>query len=507
MLERQYFEHPRCHILRRNHGNTGPVAGPPSSVPQTGEAVSEQGTGFMSDEKKAIPKRSVSALMLLGIMYTYTTSGAYAIEETVLGGGPLLTLVAVTLIPILMAVPTAAVVAELAASVPSNAAYLMWINISFHRVVYFTMVILSLLLMFIDNALYPVLFSDYVCAAVTCTTVTNRALRAGMLFLTYVLNILGIQAVGMTSIMLTVITIIPFLVMFTMFLANNAFYLNWPAISYVPSTIDWPTFITTASWNLCGLEQAASVSEEVKAPDRTIVRALFPLLGLAFLTYIPPILTGASVKKGPPLLSEWTTGYWSVVAEKIGGSPLQVFLVIGSGFSAFGLMLSSLCTTTQTIAGVAFTEVFPGPVNRILYRRNERFGTYHWTTTINALITGLFSVFFDFGPLVKTDQVLYGIRVVLIFLSFFIIRYRYPHLSRPFRLPLEGYKLGVLLIPTLLFVALTVVATMEDVQTVIINISVVAGTILLSFIYCYLIRKGEFYGRVVTEAVDEREDD
>ncbi|ESL09164.1 amino acid permease/transporter [Trypanosoma rangeli SC58] len=325
-----------------------------------------------------------------------------------------------------------------------------------------------------------------------------------MLFLTYILNVVGIQAVGTASVVLTVITIIPFLVMFTMYLVNDTFYLNWPAISFVPSEIDWPTFVSTASWNLCGLEQAAAVSEEIKAPHRTIIRALVPLLGLAYFTYIPPILTGASVKKGPPDLSEWTTGYWSIVAAEIGGVPLQVFLVVGSGFSAFALMLSSLCTTTQTIAGIAYTEVFPGPVNRILYARNERFGTFHWTITINALITGIFSVFFDFGPLVKTDQVLYGIRVVMIFLAFFIMRHRYPQLTRPFRVPLEGYKLGVLLFPTVLFVALTVVAATEDLQTIIVNLSVIAGTILLSCIYCFFIRKGEFYGRVVTETVEER---
>ncbi|EAN94753.1 putative amino acid permease/transporter [Trypanosoma cruzi] len=503
MSERQYFEHPRWHLLRRNNAAVG---GTTSDVP-TGNLPSEQGTGVSDDEKKNVPKRTLSSLMLLGIMYTYTTSGAYAIEETVMGGGPLLTLVVITLIPVLMAMPTALVVAELATAIPSNAGFLMWVSVSFHRVLYFSMVIQSLLLIFIDNALYPVLFSEYVCTTISCTTVANRGFRAGMLFVTYILNLTGVRAVGMVSVMLTVATIVPFVLMFSMHLFKNNFYLNWPAISFIPANIDWSTFISTASWNLCGLEQVATVTEEVKTPHRTIIRALVPLLGLCYLTYIPPILTGSSSKKGPPDISKWKTGYWSYVAYSVGGSPLQVLLIMGSFFSAFGMMISSLCTTSQVIAGVAYTEVFPGPVNRILYQRNKRFGTYHWTLTINALITGLFSVFLDFGLLVKSDQVLYGIRVVVIFLSFLIIRHRYPHLSRPFRLPLEGYKLGVMIFPLLLFMALTVVAMMEDTQKVTVNLLVIGGTLVLSFIYCFFIRKGEFFGRVVTETVEEREGD
>ncbi|KEG09280.1 putative amino acid permease/transporter [Trypanosoma grayi] len=500
-MQRQYFEQPRCHMLHRRNGTSSLNA----------EAPAANGVGNQSEERalsshdadKEHRSKPLSPLLLLGLMYTYTICGAYAIEETVMGGGPLLALISIVLIPIFMAAPTAVVVAEMATAIPSNAAFLMWINVSFHRTVYFTMVILTLLLTFIDNALFPVLVSEYVCTSISCSDTGVKLLRAGMLLLTYILNLVGVQAVGMTSVLLSIITVSPFLLMFAMHLVNSGFYLNWPAISYIPSEIDWPTFITTASWNLCGLEQAAAVSEEIKAPHRTIILALVPLMGLAFLTYIPPILTGASVEKGPPDVEEWTTGYWAVVARNVGGQPLQVLMVVASVFSAFGQTLSALCTTTHIIAGMAYTDVFPGPVGRILYQRNKRFGTHHWALTVNTLITGIFSVLLDFGPLVKADQVLYGIRVVLIFLSFLIVRYRYPHLHRPFRVPLEGYQLGLFAVPILLFVALTIVAMLEDMQTVIINLSVLGGAVLVSVLYCFLWRKEDFDGRVVTETILE----
>lgn len=499
--QRQYFEHPRCHLFNRRIASINVDA-------STSEGAAAQGDERAESVQldKAVPKTEVTSMMLLGIMYTYTMSGAYSIEETVMGGGIFLAILSIVIISLFMAAPTVLIVAELASSAPSNAAFLMWINLSFPRVVYFVMVILSLLMMFIDNALYPVLFSEYVCTSVECGKYGNMLLRGGMLFLTYVLNVLGIQAVGSASITLSICTMVPFLIMFTMHICKTNFYLNWPAISYIPKNIDWSLFITTASWNLCGMEQAATVSEEVKTPHKTIIRALLPLLGLAYLTYIPPILLGASVEKGPPDLSKWEIGYWSHIGKSLGGIPLQIVVVVASGLSAFGLLLSSLCTSSHVIAGVAGTEAFPGFVNRILYKRNSRFGTHHWTITVNAFITGLFGIFFEFGPLVKTNQVLYGIRIMMIILCFFIMRRRYPHLNRPFRVPLEGYKTLVLIVPFILFFALTIVAMVADTTSIIVNLSVLAGVTVLSFIYVHFFKNDGFYGRVVTEPFDEEKD-
>ncbi|EAN79630.1 amino acid permease/transporter, putative [Trypanosoma equiperdum] len=497
--EHQYFEHPRYHIFRQRQETASPIESSADVEGQTNDGEQQ----FILD--KGAPKRSLSVPMLMGLMYAYTTSGAYAIEETVLGGGPLLGIISIVLVPLLMAAPTTIVVAELATAIPSNAAFLMWYNVSFHRVVYFAMVLLTFLLIFIDNALYTVLISEYVCTAVPCSDTISKLLRLGMVLVTYTLNMVGVQAVGKLSIALSIVTVAPFLTLFSMHMIKSNFYLNWPAISYIPPSIDWATFITTTSWNLCGLEQAATVIEQTKAPRRTFIRALAPLLGLAYLTYIPPILTGASIREGLPDLSQWVTGFWSDVAFSVGGVPLRVFMVVASALSAHALLLSSFCTTTQIIAGVAYTEAFPGPINRVLYKRNKRFGTYHWTLTLNAVLSALFGVFLEFGPLVKVDQVLYGLRVLMIFIAFLVIRHRHPHLKRPFRAPFEGKLLYLLIIPMILFAGLIVLGMVESTQSVIVNLSVLGVVMVISLVYCQLVRKEDFYGRIVTGTLSEDE--
>lgn len=516
---RQYFEHPPRSLLY--------VAYSPKSTSSDPAAISETATTFSGDggstvvradgdvsggggaegtagttAKAAAPlKKALSPLLLTGLMYTFTIGGAYGIEETVLGGGPFLAIISIILIPIIMAGPSALVVAELASAVPSNAGFLMWINLSFHRVAYLTMCLLSLLLIFIDNALYPVLFSEYVCTTFTCNRVTHAMLPLGMVILTFVLNLLGIEAVGIASVVLTVVTVSPFVLMFLIQQFSNKFYLNWKFISYIPASVDWVTFITTASWNLSGLEQAGAVAEEIQNPQSTIIQALIPLLGLACMTYAPPILIGASTGEGPLNLDEWQTGYWSDVSFRVGGQALRYMMIVGSILSAFGLTLAAICTTTSLIGGMAQTEVFPGYPGRWLSQRNKRFGSYHWALTVNTVLTALFSCLLDFGPLVKMDQFLYGLRVCMIFVAFFIFRRKYPKLHRPYRIPLDGWKLYVVFAaPTLSFAALAGIGAAADTQAAIICLSTLGGCIAVSVAYCFLYHKHDFAGRIVTVA-------
>lgn len=527
LVVRQYFEHPpRSHLYQGSP--TGPsfsLARPPAdaisregktknsegSGPGAGGGASESARQLLGEADghatavyvNAAPqdqKRSLSTLLLTGLMYTFTISGAYGIEESVKGGGALLTVVSILVIPVIMGAPTALVVAELASAVPSNAGFLMWIKLSFHRAVYLTMTILSVIYIATDNALYPTLFSENVCTAIGCSTTKAILFRLGMLAFTFVLNIFGVEAVGVASVVLTILTVLPFVLMFLIQQLSTGFYVNWPAMAYVPTgSISWPTFIATASWCLSGLEQAGSVVEDVKEPQRTIIGSLIPLMGLAFITYIPPIITGASVTHEQIDLSEWTTGYWVQVAYEVGGNWLEVVTVTGSILSAFGLTLSALCTTTRLLAGVALTDAFPGKISEWLSYRSARYGTYPWTLTFNTVITALLSLVPSFSALVQLDQCLYGIRVIVMFIAFYQIRYLYPHLNRPFHIPLSGWKLHLMMgIAFIAFAVLTVISAL-DWRTAVLCVGVVVGSGAVSFLYCHYYHQEEFLGRVVTE--------
>ncbi|KAK7194118.1 amino acid permease/transporter [Novymonas esmeraldas] len=530
-IVRQFYEHPpRSHLYRPasadgDHLITGATPADGAAAPPRRAAGEEDAAAASTDastdrgsplayatktdgasmsepslEEAAPPqRRTLSTLLLTGLMYTFTISGAYGIEESVMGGGALLTIVCILVFPVIMGAPTALVVAELGSAVPSNAGFLMWIKLSFHRTVYLSMAIMSLIYIAVDNALYPAMFSEYFCSAVSCSDTEAKCLRVGMLLVTYVLNMLGVEAVGVASVVLTVLTAAPFLLMFLQQQLTTGFYVNWPAVATIPKSVRWTTFISTASWCLSGLEQAGAVVEEVEDPQRTLIGSLIPLMGLAVITYVPPILTGASISTGPIDLSEWTTGYWTQVSFQVGGDVLKFITVAGGILSAFGLSLSALCTTTRIISGMALTEAFPGEVGVWLSRRNMRFGTYHWTLTLNTILTGIFSTVLGFGVLVQVDQCIYGIRVIAIIISFYRFRTLYPHLPRPFRIPFGGWRLHLMMgVALASSAALVIISLCEETLTVVLCAAVVGGSCLASLLYCHFVRRHDFAGRIVT---------
>lgn len=448
-------------------------------------------------------------MTLCGLMYSYAIGGAYGLENSLQSGGALLTIVFVLLLPIIWGFPVALVVAELATAIPTNAGFLMWINVSFHKVVYFAMVILTILLVFIDNALYPALFSDYTCTLMTCTATTKGLLRGGMTLIAMVLNVIGVEAVGWSSVLITVTSVAPFVLMFVIHMIREDGYVNTEHLRDVPANINWVTFLTTTAWNLSGLEQAGSLAQEISNPQHTIIKAMAPLMLLVYLTYIPPIIAGVSIREHsskPEDWSKWSTGYWSEVARKVGGEGFKIFTVVGSIISAFGMTMSAICTTSRNLAGMAETGAFPDVVSDWLVKENKRFGTPHWAIIINSLFTGLFSTLLSFGTLVKIDQACYGIRVLMIFLAAVKLRYMCPTLPRPFQLPLSRDQYVLFLtIPIIFCIALTVIAMSEDAQTLILCSGVFGGSVLVSAVYCYFFKPNGFDGKIILIPDDEEE--
>eukprot|EP00658_Telonema_sp_P-2_P039217 TRINITY_DN28050_c0_g1_i2.p1 TRINITY_DN28050_c0_g1~~TRINITY_DN28050_c0_g1_i2.p1 ORF type:complete len:359 (-),score=94.48 TRINITY_DN28050_c0_g1_i2:35-1111(-) len=140
----------------------------------------------------------------------------------------------------------------------------------------------------------------------------------------------------------------------------------------------------------------------------------------------------------------------------------------------------------------------PRPVSKVLFTYNTRFGTPHWSIIINTIFTGVFATFFDFSYLVVIDEVLYGIRILFIFLACIKLRYAYPTLERPYRVPVSNDKLALLLIlPILYCITLIVVSASVDATTAGIIIGVGIGVMIFSYFYCKFFRPHGFDGKII----------
>eukprot|EP00759_Apiculatamorpha_spiralis_P042256 PhF_6_TR40444/c0_g1_i2/m.60383 len=168
------------------------------------------------------PKPMLSTLQLAAVTFLISIGGSYGLEGCILYAGPLITTIFITVLPWLWCIPTTMCVAELACSVPSNGGPIMWVNVAYPVWVCFTVVMWSLMLQFVDNALYPNLAADYTQELFPAVTESTKMLIKGVFVCCCaLLNILGIEIVGFGSVALTFVITVPFLIMFIMFFTGS----------------------------------------------------------------------------------------------------------------------------------------------------------------------------------------------------------------------------------------------------------------------------------------------
>eukprot|EP00744_Colponema_vietnamica_P011386 GILI01016014.1.p1 GENE.GILI01016014.1~~GILI01016014.1.p1 ORF type:complete len:437 (+),score=57.05 GILI01016014.1:69-1379(+) len=328
-----------------------------------------------------------------------------------------------------------------------------------------------------------------------------------------VLNILGIQAVGFASIAIAAMSLCPFALMFVIHMVRTGGYVNVSNIlsSYTMggskqghiTGAQLSSLLPALTWNLSGLEQAGSLAEDVKDPQRSFIKAALITIGLAWLSYIPPVV--AAVSRHGVAREDWglwVAGYWNTVAMDIGGRPLYWLTVAGGVFSMFGLLLSAVCLTSRLLVGIGEAGAFPRPVSTILQGQNKRFATPHWSIIINTIFTGICAVSLDFSSLVAIDQALYGIRILLIFMACIKLRYAYPTLDRPFKIPLSADTLTLALSGPIAYCCIVTIASVSGSRSTQLGFAALMLFLFsISHMYVRVARPFGFDGRVLAVEV------
>ena len=107
------------------------------------------------------PRRTLNFASLVALTFFCVAGGAYGIEDAVGAGGPMLALLALLVVPWLWSLPMALMTAELSTAMPEDGGYVIWVQRAFGRFWGFQEGWLSWLCSFADNALYPIMFVDY----------------------------------------------------------------------------------------------------------------------------------------------------------------------------------------------------------------------------------------------------------------------------------------------------------------------------------------------------------
>jgi len=114
-----------------------------------------------SSPSEAPTKRGVNALGLTMMIYFFTSGGPFGIEPSVGAAGPLLSLIAVIIVPLIWSLPQAILSAELSLMIAENGGNVVWVQRAWGDLIGWVNAFNNLAASFSSMSLLVVLFVDY----------------------------------------------------------------------------------------------------------------------------------------------------------------------------------------------------------------------------------------------------------------------------------------------------------------------------------------------------------
>ncbi len=388
--------------------------------------------------------KKLRVLTLAAVIYFTVSGGPYGLEPLLGFAGPHGALLLLVITPLLWDVPAMLTVLELNSMMPVTGGYYEWVKRTMGLRFGFYEGWWTWLYTFVDLAIYPVLFVEYLSFFFPQANAFKIPVCLVMIWTGAVLNIMGVSPVGKTSMLLSAIVIIPFVILFGSVLTDSA-PLQLPApslkgLSY--SSIGMALY--TVMWNFFGWDNATTYAEEVEKPVRTYVRSIFIAFITVIVIYIMVIVATLHYKIGAnELNSDGFPGLGMLASGKwLGGA-----IALGGMAGALGLFAGVLLSVSRVPEVMARDKLLPQIINRL----HSRYGTPYISIIICALVVS-FMVLWSFEELIVIDVTLYGTALFLEFISLLILRIKKPLQHRPFRVPLPVWGLSVIfIIPVLLF--------------------------------------------------------
>ena len=369
-------------------------------------------------------RRSLRPSGLIAVTFFCVAGGAFGLEDAVGAAGPQVVLLGILLLPWLWSFPTALMTAELSTAMPEDGGYVIWVEKAFGRFWGFQEGWLSWLYSFADNALYPVMFLDYLAYLRGDMGPMERWLIGTTVILAITwLNIRGIQLVGFMSIVFTLFVLAPFVTMVILG-ASRVETSHWFAST---GNVNWPLLLSVLLWNTCGWDNAGCCAGEVEKPAKTYPRAMTVAVLLVTLSYLLPMVVGVSVATN---WSEWKEGLFPKIAAQIGGGWLGIWLTAAGLVSAVGMLNALLCTSSRVPFAMAERNMLP----RGLAALHTRHATPWRAIVVNSLGVAVL-IAFSFQELIEVDMFLYAAALILEFAALVWLRIKKPEMARPYRVP------------------------------------------------------------------------
>jgi amino acid transporter len=366
-------------------------------------------------------------LPLVAVLFFNVSGGPYGIEDTVGVFGPGLVLLLLALTPLVWSIPVSLTMAELASALPEEGGYVAWVRRAFGPFWGFQAGWWSWLNSFVDVAVFPALFADYLKFWWPDMSVIERAaVILAFVWILTGLNLAGVRITGWSAAALAAIVLVPVAV-FTVAAAAHARQVPWLPLTNESQGLAAGLGLGLAAmmWNYSGWDTPTTCLGEMRAPTTAFRRAMLVAVPLITLVYLLPVVTALSSAGN---WSEWKTGYWPVAAERVGGPWLSGLVMVGALTSCAGLFLSLLLTNSRLPFALAVDGLMPAALARV----HPRSGT-PWVAVIVSSAGYSALAWWSFKELIVLDMWLYSLALFLELAAFVALRLREPDLPRPWR--------------------------------------------------------------------------
>jgi amino acid transporter len=274
------------------------------------------------------------------------------------------------------------------------------------------------------------------------------------------LNLAGIRVVGITSLWLFFLLSAPFALIVVLAPMRAGVFAGGHATE-TGAGLGLLGGVLVAMWNYMGWDNASTIAQEVEKPQRTYPKAMIAAVVLVSLTYILPFL--AVYFTGIPASAFAEDGSWATVAGLLGGRVLgfewlRFLVVLGGMMSAFGMFNALVMSYSRLPLAMARDGMLPKIFARISARTQAPWVAIVGCATCWALCLGL-----GFKRLVTLDIMLYGVALMLEFVTLVALRVREPHLKREFRVP--GGLTGAILAGVFPLILLTIALVESESQS------------------------------------------
>src|SRR5512146_2968875 len=202
--------------------------------------------------------RKLTTLTLLGATFFMVSGGPFGLEELIGNAGYLRAIVIILLVPILWALPTTLMVSELSAAIPLDGGYYVWVTRALGPFWGFQEAWLSLASSVFDMALYHTVFVLYASQVFPALGTPRNGFVAGTILILFstLLNLGGVRKVGISSVMMSVVLLGPFLLMAGLVFLSPS---RWHSVPH-PSEGALLTAVLVGMWNFMGWDNASTVA-------------------------------------------------------------------------------------------------------------------------------------------------------------------------------------------------------------------------------------------------------